>query len=142
MTSCARTAALVGVALVFVGSLKVAVANADERPCPAIAAVVTFSHAEDGKNACLGANAAMAFLEARGFRLSGPIKIHMVPRLIEKMPGEPFGYFDPRDGEAYVLDFSALLPRDAKMFGCRWTGTCIKVWRLMRLPMLSPTATS
>ncbi len=116
-TSFVTVASLVGAALIFPGSLNVAVAQAYERPCPAISAVVTFSHSEDRKGACLGAYYAMAFLEAHGLRLGGPIKINMVPRLIEKTPGNLFAQFDPRDGEAYVLGFSALLSLDARLFG-------------------------
>ena len=115
--SLARSATLVGVALIFAVSAKGAVANAAERPCPGIAAVVTFSHPEDKKVACLGAYDAMAFLEAHGFRLGGPIKINMVARLIEKTAGDSLGYFDPRDGEVYVLGFSSLLQRDARTLG-------------------------
>ncbi len=99
--------AIVGVAVLLTGSLNGGTAKADHRPCHNSKAVVDSSHPEDWETACAGAIDAISFLEANGFRLGGPINIHMMGRIAEKKLAHAFGYFDSQDERVHVLNFSA-----------------------------------
>ena len=107
MENLATLTATVGVALLLTGSLNGGTANADHRPCDNSKAVVDLSQPEDWETACAGAIDAISFLEANGFRLGGPINIHMMGRIAEKKLAHAFGYFDSQDERVHVLNFSA-----------------------------------
>ena len=107
MKNLATLTATVGVALLLTGSLNGGTANADHRPCDNSKAVVDLSQPEDWETACAGAIDAISFLEANGFRLGGPINIHMMGRIAEKELAHAFGYFDSQDERVHVLSFSA-----------------------------------
>jgi hypothetical protein len=73
--------ATVGVALLITGSLNGGTATAEDRSCHNSKAVIDFSQPEDWEAACASAIDAISFLEPNGFRLGGPINIHMMWRI-------------------------------------------------------------
>jgi len=99
--------AIIGVVVLLTLFLNVGAAKAYHQPCSGPMVVVTLSHPEDCKIACVGVIDALSFLEANGFRLPGPIHIDPMERIAEEVSADALGYFDSQTVRVYVRSFSA-----------------------------------
>lgn len=83
------------------------VLGAAQRVCDNPNVTVHFSNKDDGETGCRGAAAAIAFLDAQGFRTDMAIAVHFVASIEEIQNGTLYGCFNRDTKKVVILEFAA-----------------------------------